>query len=229
MATLRLFVMLLLFLVALTAPSLSESGVTLSEPSTGDPLTSAQMVDAFDRSVQKRFHNVLGFGMARIATDKFFVPETDEEKAAVKAFKEAKLNVALYLTSRLTLGPKPSQGQFESPFFDRAIKKPLYVSSNSMRRELPSRFDLWDCAAESLYAFSQGKESYESIMGQWNVSGHPVRATAECVNCHFHTEDHRVLFLERGASRAALTGNKVQPGDPIGALLYVYKDYSKER
>src|SRR5215211_5897327 len=64
-------------------------------------------LDALDRAVQKRFHNVIGFGMARIATEREFAPETAEEKDAVRDLKRAGYRVGLYLAGRGLLEPAP--------------------------------------------------------------------------------------------------------------------------
>jgi len=182
----------------------------------------AELIDVFDRGVQKRFHDVLGFGMARIATDRKFVPDTEEEKAAVKAFKKAKVTVALFLVGRLALEPTPERDRFEAyDFFKRAIGNPLFVRVNTNSRPLPYRWELLRYAGEALTMFSRGKDSFESTVGEWNVRARPVRASdQECLRCH--KEDYRVVYPPPGGATTELTGNKIQVGDPIGALFYLY-------
>jgi hypothetical protein len=186
-----------------------------------DPRVPADLVDVFDRSIQKRFHEVLGFGMARISIEHQFVPETAEEKAAVRSFKKANLKLALYLAGRLVLEPQPIQSDFNrTDYFKRALSNPRFVGPKTEVKELPNRFELWKPANEAMMSFSQGNELFESQIGTWQLRAHPVRASSECLQCH--SVDRRVIYPPAGGSTMEPTGNIINVGDPIGALLYLY-------
>src|SRR6185503_17933893 len=64
-------------------------------------------LDPFNRVVQKRFHDVIGFGMARVASERGFKPETPEEKEAVSDLKKGGYQVGLFLAGRNTLQDVP--------------------------------------------------------------------------------------------------------------------------
>jgi len=183
----------------------------------------AQLIDDFDETVQKRFHDVLGFGMARITPpDRSFIPETEEEKAAVKAFKKANLTVALLLVGRLVLAPKPELQQFEdyNLFFKRAINTVRFVKVNTKPRRLPSRYALWESGREAMTVFDRGKDSYEGTAGEWSIRARPVRAAQECLNCHH--DDYEVVYTQPRGAMMQPSGHKIQVGDPIGAMFYLY-------
>src|SRR4051812_24451489 len=114
-------------------------------------------IDDLDRAVQKRFHSIVGFGMARIATEKKFSPETEEEKAVVDSLKKSNLKVGLYLAGRLVLEPKPGDAQWGEFGLSRAISAPIFVGSKTDLKELPKRLDLWEQTQKAMAAFEQGK------------------------------------------------------------------------
>lgn len=183
---------------------------------------SEDIVDSLDHAIQKRFHNVIGFGMDRIAREKKFVPETEEEKAAVKSLKEAKLKVGLYLAGRLAIEPKPNEHIWGEHGFPRTISHPIFVSSKTKAKELPERLELWEQTQKAFTAFSEGKEAYEFTVAQWDVKARPVRASDQsCLRCH--TEDYRMVSVGDHASTTESKGNKLQVGDPLGVLLYAYE------
>jgi hypothetical protein len=179
-------------------------------------------IDALNHVVQKRFHTVIGFGMARIATEKKFVPETEEEKAAVNSLKKAKLRVGLYLAGRLVLEPKPSESQWGQYGIGRAISHPIFLGSQTKLKELPRQLDLWEQAQKALAAFTQGKDLYEFTVGEWSVRARPVRASDQsCLQCH--SQDYRLVYPYMGTIGYENKGkNSLQIGDPIGVMLYAY-------
>ena len=188
----------------------------------GQDSSRADAIDALDRAVQKRFHNVIGFGMARIATEKKFVPETEEEKTALNSLKKVKLRVGLYLAGRLVLEPKPSESQMGQYGIGRAISHPIFLDSQTKLKELPQRLDLWEQTQKALAAFAQGRDWYEFTVGEWSVRARPVRASNQsCLQCH--SQDYRIIYPFEGAIGYENKGkNNLQIGDPIGVLLYAY-------
>lgn len=186
------------------------------QPPSEDP------VECLDRVIQKRFHNIVGFGMARIVREKKFVPETKEEKAAVKSLEKAGLKVGLYLAGRRVLEPKSNEHLSGADFFSRTISNPIFVSSKTGARELPERLALLEPTLKAFAAFSEGKETYEFTSANWNVRARPVRAGDQsCLRCH--SEGYRVVGVGDHAGITENKGNVLQVGDPIGVLLYVYE------
>lgn len=215
-------IVILIFIVQHNANS--DAPVNARKLSTaGQDSSRTDAIDALDRAVQKRFHNVIGFGMARIATEKKFVPETEEEKAALNSLKKVKLRVGLYLAGRMVLEPKPDESQWGQYGIGRAISPPIFVDSQTKLKELPRRLDLWEQTRKALAAFAQGKDWYEFTVGEWSVRARPVRASDQsCLRCHSH--DYRMVFPANGAFGYEIKGkkNNLQIGDPIGVLLYAY-------
>ncbi|MBD0371876.1 MAG: hypothetical protein ICV60_13635 [Pyrinomonadaceae bacterium] len=190
--------------------------------SSGQGSGQTDAIDALDRAVQKRFHNVIGFGMARIATEKKFVPETEEEKQAVDALKKSGLRVGLYLAGRLVLEPKPTDAQWGQYGFGRTVSRPLFFGSKTKPDEVPTQLALWEQTREALLAFMRGKDVYDFKVGEWSVRARPVRASDNsCLRCH--SQDYRIVYLPKGISGYKVKGdNNLQVGDPVGVLLYAY-------
>src|SRR2546422_2615942 len=65
-----------------------------------DNMRAPDVIDALDQVIQRRFHEVIGFGMTRIGSERKFSPNTDEEKAAVQNLKRAQYQVTLFLAGR---------------------------------------------------------------------------------------------------------------------------------
>lgn len=201
-------------------PIYPEAVTAQQSSAVGKPSSEADMIDALDRAIQKRFHSVIGFGMARIATEKKFTPETEEEKEAVNSLNKANLKVGLYLAGRGVLNPKPTKSQF-SFGLARSISPPIFVGSMTNVKELPAPFDLWEQTQKALTAFGEGKDSYEFKMDKWIIAARPVRAGDQsCLQCH--KEDFTLIVLPNGTMTGESKGNKLQVGDPLGVLLYAY-------
>ncbi|HEY0170261.1 MAG TPA: hypothetical protein VGB98_04355 [Pyrinomonadaceae bacterium] len=188
-------------------------------------------LDALDRAVQKRFHNVIGFGMARIASERRFEPTTEEEKEAVAALRREGYSVGLYLAGRGVLAEVPVEKRVALNSFGgwpgRAIAGPIYVSSSSLK-SLPGAVPLWDGTRRALESFASGGGRHEFTAGLWRVEARPVRASAEsCIECHRARAGFEIKPLPSGvgapvAAEAAKDAD-LKVGDPLGVLLYAYR------
>lgn len=195
------------------------------------PARAPHPLDALDRAVQKRFHNVIGFGMARIASERRFEPTTEEEKEAVAALKREGYAVGLYLVGRGILAETPVERRVTLNRFGgwsgRAISGPIYVSSSSMKN-LPGAVPLWDETRRALESFASGGERHEFDAGAWRVEARPVRASAEsCIECHRRHAGFEIKPIPAaGGAPAAAEAPKeadLKVGDPLGVLLYAYR------
>lgn len=194
------------------------------------PARGPHPLDALDREVQRRFHEVIGFGMARIATERRFEPETAAERAAVRDLKRAGYKVGLYLAGRAVLEPSPehlkrAKRTFGSPFPSHGFSGPVFLSPSGINR-VPSAAALWGDTQLALRAFAGGAERYGFRAGRWQVEARPVRASGEsCLRCH--KTDYRTVYgvTERGVSFSKVEpkGDALKVGDPLGVLLYVYR------
>lgn len=186
-------------------------------------------LDALDREVQKRFHDVIGFGMARIATERRFAPETKEERAAVRELKRAGYEVGLYLAGRSVLDdaperPRQAKTGFGSGMTGQAFSGPIFVGPGVSR--LPTAASLWDGTRRALESFASGAGRHEFVAGRWQVEARPVRASSEsCLRCH--GTDYRQVYgvTEKGVrfSTTEPKGNALKVGDPLGVLVYAYR------
>lgn len=230
---LKLLLLTLSVASALAFGAWSPSAVSQSRPSAVSVVSGAREphpLDALDRAVQKRFHNVIGFGMARIASERRFEPTTVEEKEAVAALRRGGYSVGLYLAGRGILAETPVEKRVTLNRFGgwpgRAISGPIYVSPSSMK-SLPGAVPLWDETRRALESFASGGERHEFEAGRWRVEARPVRASAEsCIECHRVRAGFEVKPLPAagGAPAAgAPKGADLKVGDPLGVLLYAYR------
>ncbi|MET0623312.1 MAG: hypothetical protein ABW250_10060 [Pyrinomonadaceae bacterium] len=209
-----------LLLLTLPVVSALAFGAQLPRPVSG--AREPHPLDALDRAVQKRFHNVIGFGMARIASERHFEPTTEEEKAAVAALKREGYRVGLYLAGRGVLYDEPVENRVAWNRFGggagRAISGPIYVSSSSVK-SLPGAVPLWDETRRALESFAAGRERHEFTAGLWRVEARAVRASAEsCLECHRTRAEFEPKLLPTATKAADL-----KVGDPLGVLLYAYR------
>ena len=211
--------------VGSTGQDRQTNAVPVAKPS---PDAATHPFDALDRAVQQRFHNVIGFGMARIATERKFAPETKEEKGAVRDLKRAGYRVGLFLAGRGVLEPFPEQYRVSSTYFGNGLSHtmsgPVYMSSSGLKG-LPSGPALWEPARRALLAFGGGAERQSFTVGKWEVEARPVRATNEsCVQCH---KDVQLTVYQNASGKYYGWGLKedsvLRVGDTIGVLLYVYQ------
>ena len=195
------------------------------------PANSAHPVDQFDRVVQQRFHNVIGFGMARIASERKFEPETKEEKEAVKDLRRAGYRMGLFLAGRGVLEPFPEEFRASKTYFgfgNHMMSGPVFIRSTK-RKDLPNGSALWELARRALVAFGEGAERQSFTVGRWEVEARPVRASSEtCLQCHKTDIKLEVTHTAKGPIYGwGPKGNVLRVGDPLGALLYVYKKKSR--
>jgi hypothetical protein len=193
------------------------------------PAHAAHPLDPLDLAVQKRFHDVIGFGMARIATERRFAPETPEERAAVRELKRAGYKVGLYLAGRGILEPTPEEYRRAKTAFGvgmgvHGFSGPIFLSSSGVWK-VPSAASLWGNTRLALLSFAEGAERYEFKAGRWEVQARPVRAEESCLRCH--NTDYRMVtkVTEKGLSFYSIEpkGNTLKAADPLGVLLYFYK------
>jgi hypothetical protein len=172
---------------------------------------------------------VIGFGMARIATERRFAPETKEERAAVRELKRAGYEVGLYLAGRAILDDAPEEWRrakthFGNDLAGQAFSGPIFVGPGVKR--LPTAASLWDGTRRALESFEAGAQRHEFVAGRWQVEARPVRASQEsCLRCH--GTDYRRVY---GVTQAGVSFHKFEPkgnalklGDPLGVLVYAYR------
>lgn len=199
------------------------------QPAPQQPAAQPHPLDALDREVQKRFHDVIGFGMARIATERRFAPETQEERAAVRELERGGYEVGLYLAGRAILDdaseqPRQAKTKFGYGMTGQAFSGPIFVGPGVKR--LPAAAALWDETRHALESFGAGAEQHEFTWSRWQVLARPVRASAEsCLRCH--NTDYRLVngVTEAGVrfSKIEPKGNALKVGDPLGVLIYAYR------
>jgi hypothetical protein len=218
----------LAFALMFAAVAFSVRALTRGVAHTSEADGEEHVVDPLDRVVQQRFHDVVGFGMARIASERKFVPESKEEKTAVKDLKRAGYEVGLYLVGRNILEDVPDKYHVGKTMFggfgEHLMSGPVFVSRQGLK-ELPDARALWEQSREALRAFDGGGERYGFKADGWDVEARPVRASDEgCLRCHGF--DTRLTFDEKGDLRMispAKERNGLRVGDPLGAMLYVYR------
>jgi hypothetical protein len=199
--------------------------------SSTQPAQNSPPLDALDREVQKRFHNIIGFGMARIATQRKFEPETEEEKTAVRELKRNGYSVGLYLAGRAILNDVPEQYRRAKLDFGplpagQAFSGPIFLSSAGMKG-LPTAASLWDGTRRALQSFASGSERYGFKSGEWDVETRPVRASEEsCLKCHTARTEFAVVVVNEKGEKSVVPETKEDPpklGDPLGVLVYAYR------
>ena len=217
-------------LAASAARGRDDSAARARQNSSTQSVQSSHPLDALDREVQKRFHNVIGFGMARIGTERKFAPETAEEKSAVRELKREGYKVGLYLAGRAILNDVPEQDRSSKVVFGsspagQGFSGPIFLSSTGMK-EAPTAASLWDETRRALESFATGKERYGFKSGEWDVEARPVRASEEsCLKCHTARVKFTVVTSQTGEKSVKSEALEEPPkvGDPLGVLVYAYR------
>lgn len=192
-----------------------------------DNTMAPDVIEALDRVIQKRFHDVIGFGMTRVGSERNFSPNTVEEKAAVKNLKSAGYQVTLYLAGRNILQDVPERHRHNRRWFgsleDHLIGGPVTVGNQDLKR-VPDARAIWEPTRDALRQFADGGTRYGFTENGWSVEARPVRALDEsCLRCHGF--DTKLTFEKDGGVRfsRAQERNGLRVGDPLGVMLYVYK------
>lgn len=210
---------------------LDDAATNAQQNSPTQPARNSHPLDALDREVQKRFHKVIGFGMARIGTQRKFAPETEEEKASVRELNREGYKVGLYLAGRAILNDVPEQYRrakldFGASSAGQAFSGPIFLSSAGMK-ELPTAASLWDETRRALQSFATGAERYGFKSGEWDVEARPVRASEEsCLKCHTAREHFAVVVVNEKGEKSVEPERTEDPpklGDPLGVLVYAYR------
>jgi hypothetical protein len=190
-------------------------------------LPAEHFLDHFNDAVQKRFHDVIGFGMARVATERWFMPETPEEKKALRDLKKGGYQVGLFLAGRNMLQdvPLPYRVSYaKTGSGGQHIMSGPVIVANKRLTGLPDAPAMWEPTREALRQFSRGAERWAFEAGGWSVEARPVRASDEkCLRCHAY---RKLIFQQQNGAVSMRYGEPsydLQIGDPIGAVLYVYR------
>ena len=183
----------------------------------------ASPVEALNYCIQKRFHTLDGFGMARMPVVPQhvyeFAPETSEEQAAVAELQQKGWSVGLYLGGRGLLESPMTQAEWEKvgKFSDRkAISEPLRISGKLPPTDLPKPWELWKIGQRALVA-STTSDQYQASFDRWWVDARPIRANQKaCFKCH----------AAEGADgyppRSRDPSTELKIGDALGVVIYVY-------
>ncbi|HZI19448.1 MAG TPA: hypothetical protein VEY09_12715 [Pyrinomonadaceae bacterium] len=185
-------------------------------------------VDVLDRVVRARFHNHIGFGMARIATERRFQPETEEERQAVRAVKRSGMKVGLFLVGRRVLSDATEEQLMAVRTVlinwpGRTVSGPIFLSGTEAGK-LPAAAAMQDGARRAMLSFAEGGENYEFEAGGWKTVARPVRAVESCLQCH--AADIELKPVEAGGKtfyEMRPSDKPLKAGDPLGAMLYVYR------
>ena len=197
-----------------------------NSPGGGPTVNEIAELDALDHVVQKRFHNVIGFGMTRVATERQFIPESPEEKEAVKQLRRAGYELCFFLAGRGILqNIKESERISHSKFGDgwaHTMSGPVFL--NEELKKLPEARVMWEPTRQAFRIFRDGASRYSFAANGWQIEARPVRAKDEsCLKCHGH--DILITYPPEGGTSytKAKERNDLRVGDPIGVLLYVHK------
>ena len=184
-------------------------------------------LNAFDKVVQQRFHDVIGFGMARIGSERQFVPKTLEEKDAVGGLKRAGYQLCIFLAGRGVLQDVPENRRVGHPQFggsgEHTISGPVFMKKNEQMRGLPAAFEMWEPSRQAFQTFANGDTRYGFQVRGWKIEARPVRADEEsCLRCH--GRDTRLTYRSDGSHLIEPNmGPSLRIGDTVGILLYVHK------
>ena len=182
-------------------------------------------IDALNEAVLKRFLETRrGFGYERVVVIRnpntpqhfaAFRAENDEETLIVNDLKANRLNVNLFLAGRRIFeNPETRIAGNLAIIPDSPMRGPLTVTEEGIDKSLPdaSSEEFIKQTRKALKSFDKGNQ-YQFTSGKWKVDARPVRATENsCVQCH----------KARGANDPEAQELKI--GDPLGVLLYVYKE-----
>jgi hypothetical protein len=181
------------------------------------------LILALDDCIQKRFLDIdKGFGYRRIVrrgdSPHRFNPENAKELSIVGDLTRARLSVGLYLAGRNSL-KSASDATEAAASTGKPIRGPIIISGNERAPHFPTALELRERGLKAMQAF-QKSDRYDFGVRDWNVVAIPVRASdASCLNCHLYNDVKTLPGA--GPDEQSL---KLRIGDPLGLLLYVYRD-----
>ena len=186
--------------------------------------SAAALIGYLDDCIQQRFLDVeQGFGYRRIIragdTPHRFKPENAKELAAEDHLNRHKLDVVLYLAGRGIIALDLSSKEIAS-IADKLIKGPVHITPTDKQPiQLPSSKQLLDHGQKAMRVFERS-DNYEFNLGQWKFIARPVRASDKsCLKCHQHSGTSYMAWPDRSQEPSSL-----QIGDPLGVLVYGYKN-----
>jgi len=184
----------------------------------------ADLIAALDDCIQQRFLDVdKGFGFSRVIrpgdTPHRFKAENAKELTIVEYLTRSRLDVVLYLAGRRIVEAKLNSGDADS-IAGSLIKGPVSITpGNKPNSGLPLPKQLLSHSQEAMHVF-QGSGKYDFSLGDWNFIARPVRASnATCLSCHQRNGTN--LFSR---SKAGQESKSLQIGDPLGLLVYGYRN-----
>jgi hypothetical protein len=150
--------------------------------------TAPEALDDFDEVVQQRFHNVIGFGMTRVATQRWFLPETKQEKDSVKALQKSGYEICLFMVGRSILQDIPDRLRRSQTYFGglglHLMSGPVFVGKSTLKG-LPGDREMWEPARKALRKFDDGATRHSFEEAGWTIEARPVRASDnQCLDCH---------------------------------------------
>jgi hypothetical protein len=173
----------------------------------------------------RRFSAMDRFGIRRMITSPYhlqhFVAENNEERETIAALEKGNYSVSFFLAGRSILNAKPDGETLDAQslkfYLRRPLINPVLITKDARYEELPQNTELWDEARKAMQAFDKGSNHYDFATGAWQVAVMPVRATQNaCLKCH-----DRQYEMVNGQVKAV--SKRLKIGDPMGAVLYVYK------
>ena len=198
-----------------------------NSPGASSTVNEAAELDALDQVVQKRFHSVIGFGMARVATERQFIPESPEEKEAVKQLNRAGYEICFYLAGRGILQDVKERDRVSQTHFGHGwghtMSGPVFLRNGKLKA-LPDARVMWEPARQAFRTFTEGAPRYSFEANGWQIEARPVRASDErCLECHGY--DTLITYPPEGGTSYTkdTKRNNLRVGDPVGVLLYVHK------
>jgi hypothetical protein len=190
-----------------------------------------ELIDRFDRAIQRRFLDAPSFGMARIMPVNppvrsghvgGFSPRDEEERESLLAFGRDKWKVSLHLFGRRA-EPKEVKGKQTGKFEIRyRLNDPVSITPELKEKKIPSPKKLLKYVKAAFIDFqtpdSPNYNNYEFRVGDWAYVARPVRVPNQsCLECHTDYvitakfEDGRYTFRKR------------KVGDANGVVVYGFK------
>lgn len=229
MQKLKLFVLtsalVLIALLGASAQEKTNSSKTL--------LVQCSILDELDEHVQKRFLRAdKTFGYARMTPRTHinqFYPIDMEERHTVNDLEKAGWQVGFYLAGRSVLGEKPSAEAWQVSNISLPlppIKGVLPITKNVRTELLPEAQSLWHEAKNALAKLAK-ENHHEFSQGGWTFSARPIRARAECLQCHLDDKNIRALpsrmEVDANGKPLSLPASTLKVGDVLGIAIYAYR------